>query len=135
MKRESRGIIYRKEDSRKKEQSLIIHQFHAMHISNREVHKTVSSLSVREICLYNVSDWDGKGGNTGFCSRQMLDCGRATLHNHCSPVPASERKQCCTFFIYLFIFFNSSFIAGNDSHWSLFGFLLHVVQDILWQKK
>lgn len=65
MRRESRGIIYRKDDSRKKEQSLIIHQFHAVHISNREVHKTVPSfLSERYVCTMYL---------TGMAKGETLD--------------------------------------------------------------
>lgn len=54
-------------------------------------------------------------------------------------IPVSENSATLTqrtgltgFFPLVGLDFNSTFTVGNDSHWSLFGFLLHVVQDILW---
>lgn len=44
----------------------------------------------------------------------------------------SERTELAGLCLLVGLYFNSSLTAGNDSHWSLSGFLLHAVQDILW---
>lgn len=65
-----------------------------------------------------------------------LEGNRAALTGRRTDLQVSSFFFSLFFYFFFFLFlFNSSFIAVNDSHWSLFGFLLDVVQDILWQKK
>lgn len=125
-----------------REQSLAAWLFHTVHDSNsedQEMHKIMPSCSSMEICLDMCLGWNGKGCNTEIlnvelCKSHFAQSLQSLNLERNSAALICWRTDLTGLFLVGFSF-NNSFIAGNESHWSLFGFLLHIVQGILWENE